>query len=146
MVTLKKQVYYHPSETHKGMKWVNLICLLCLMLVNILFCKYYLECKLTTNQLHKWSDVILLYLPMPVKKILWSLRNSDSSGGGQFWSPHQKPVWNDISKIIKIQRENLKSTESKGIIVSQGNRKMNTQREVGRGVTQKTLMAPNLST
>ena len=53
MVTLKKQAYYHPSETHKGMKWVNLICLLCLILVNILFCKYYLECKLTTNQLHK---------------------------------------------------------------------------------------------
>ena len=37
MATQKKQAYYHPSETHKGLKWVSLICLLCLMLVNILF-------------------------------------------------------------------------------------------------------------
>ena len=46
MVTLKKQAYYNPSETHKGLKWVTLICLLFLMLVNIHFCKYYLDCKL----------------------------------------------------------------------------------------------------
>ena len=50
------------SETHKGLKRVTLICLLCPMLVIIHFRKYHIW---NEKKLRKQLDVILLEVPAP---------------------------------------------------------------------------------
>ena len=77
-------------ETHKGLKHVTVICLLCPMLMNILFHKYIFEARRKDNwpiKLRKWWDVILVHGLAPAEKNREVISNNDSDG---LWKGHLK--------------------------------------------------------